>query len=218
MATSYTDVNPDPVASGIVQSFGTGGAFAFQQVVPVRTVAGKKFRYGKWTFADMLNDHHETKMPDNGPANVREHRGLTWLTGTCIAHGLKEQWGDTERKESALMGMEADHEMAIWEDITNELMVGVEREFKAALDAAANADTMAGAEQWDDSGATANILGTFDQAISEMRHNSGLNPNIVIIPEDCWTALVTDSTIQAKLNLGTDRLDPNGGVPLIIRG
>lgn len=221
MAVSYTDVNPDPVASGIVQSFGTGGAFAFSQTVPVRTVPGKKFRYAKWDFGDMVSDHHETIMPDNGPANVREHRGLSWLTGTCIAHGLKEQWGDTERRESALMGMEADHEMAIWEDIVNELQLGVEREFKAALDAATKCDTMTGTEQWDDTSAAnaAKILGTFDQAIEEMRHNSGFNPNVVIIPEDCWSALINDGTIQGLLKYtNPDMLNPTGGVPLIIRG
>jgi hypothetical protein len=167
----------------------------------------------------MVSDHHETIMPDNGPANVREHRGLTWLTGTCIAHGLKEQWGDTEARESAIMGMAADHEMAIWEDLVAEIGLGIEAELKTALEAATNATTCTGTQQWDDSGTGANILGTFDQAIEEMRHSSGLNPNVVIIPEDCWSALINDSTIQDLLKYtNPDMLNFTGGVPLIIRG
>ena len=102
MSVAYTDVNPDPVASGIVQSFGRGGEFVHAQIAPLRTVPGKKFRHGKWTFADMQSAHHETKMPDKGPANVREHRGFTWDSDICVAHGLVEEWGDTDRKESAV--------------------------------------------------------------------------------------------------------------------
>jgi hypothetical protein len=217
MAVSYTDVNPDPVATGIVQSFGVGGPFAYGQVVPERMVAGKKFRYAKWTFADMVSAHHETKMPDNGPANVREHRAITWTTGLCEAHGLKEQWGDPEARESALMGMAADHEMAIWEDLRNEIGLGIEAELKTQLEAASNATTCTTTQQWDDS--SADILGTFRLAIRKMRHNSGLNPNVVIIPEDCWDVLLADTTVQGRLpDDADDRLTMNEGVPLILKG
>jgi hypothetical protein len=193
MATSYTDVNPDPVASRIVQSFGRGGPFAVDQVVPLRPVSGKKFRYAKWTFADMVSAHHESKMPDNGPANKREHRGLTWTTGTCNAYGLLEEWGDTERAESALMGMEEDHIMAILEDIVHEMKIGWEQELKTALDASSNSTTLTGTQQWNN--ASAKILPTFDVAKEAFRHATGVNPTHCIIPEDCWEVFINDSTV-----------------------
>lgn len=218
MPVSYTDVNPDPVASGIVQSFGRGGEFVHNIAAPLRTVPGKKFRYGKWTFADMQSAHHETKMPDNGPANVREHRGFSWSTDTCVAHGLIEQWGDTERAESELMGMGSDHEMAIWADINHELGLGAEAELKTALDAATNYTTMTTTMQWDDS--SADILGTFDAAKIKFRHACGLNPTHVIIPEDCWAALINDATILNLIRYTTGGLisDPNSGLLAPIRG
>lgn len=218
MAVSYTDVNPDPVWSGIVQSFGRGGEFVHNIAAPLRTVPGKEFRYAKWNFADMQSAHHETKMPDNGPANVREHRGLTWATATCVAHGLIEQWGDTERRESALMGMEADHEMAIMQDLSHEIGLGAEAEVKAALDAATKATTCTTTQQWDDS--SADILGTFDLAKTAFRHNCGVNPTHVIIPEDCWTALINDATILNLIRYTTGGLvqDPNSGLMAPIRG
>jgi hypothetical protein len=193
MAVSYTDVNPDPVASGIVQSFGRGGEFVHNVIAPLRTVPGKEFRFAKWDFGDMQSAHHETKMPDDGPANVREHRGLTFDTDFCVAHGLVERWGDTARGESALMNMEADHENAIWDDIRHELGLGAEAEVKTVLDAASNATTLTTTQQWDDS--SADILGTFDLAKKAFRHNCGVNPTHVVIPEDCWTVLINDATI-----------------------
>jgi hypothetical protein len=217
MATSYTDVNPDPVASGIVQSFAHGGEFVYSQVAPIRSVPGKKFRFAKWDFGDMVAAHHETKMPDNGPANVREHRGLTFDTDTCVAHGLVEEWGDTERKESAFMNMEADHENAIWEDIVNELGIGMESELKTALEAASNATTLTTTQQWDDSSAV--ILPTFDLAILGMRHACGLNPNIAIVPEDCFNALINDATVLGLIKYThDDLLNEVGGIPPMIRG
>ena len=218
MAVSYTDVNPDPVASGIIQSFGRGGEFVHAQVAPLRTVSGKKFRHGKWNFADMQSAHHETKMPDKGPANVREHRGFSWDSDICVAHGLVEEWSDTDRKESALMGMEADHEMVIWQDINHELGLGAEAEVKAALDAAANASTMTGTDQWNN--ASAVILSTFDDAKLAFRHQSGVNPTHVIIPEDCWDVLINDSTILGLMKYTTAGIvqDANAGLLGPIRG
>jgi hypothetical protein len=124
---------------------------------------------------------------------VREHRGLTWDTGVCVAHGLVEEWSDDNRKESALMNMEADHENAIWDDIRHELGLGAEAEVKAALDAASNATTLTTTQQWDDS--SADILGTFDLAKAAFVDQSGLNPTHVVIPQTCWTALINDATI-----------------------
>ena len=217
MATSYTDVNPDPVASGIVQSFAHGGEFVYSQAAPVRRVAGKKFRYAKWDFGDMVAAHHETKMPDDGPANVREHRGLEWDTGVCVAHGLVEQFGDTARKEADLVGMGADHEAAIWEDIVNELGAGMESELKTALEAATNQTTLTTTAQWDDSSAV--ILPTFDLAIKGMRHACGLNPNIAIVPEDCFEALINDATVLGLIKYThDDLLNEVGGIPPMIRG
>ena len=218
MATSYTDVNPDPVASGIVQSFGRGGEFIHNVVAPLRTVPGKKFRYGQWDFSDMQSAHHETKMPDKGPANVREHRGFSWSTAICVAHGLIEEWDDTARKESAIMNMEADHEMAIWDDIRHELGLGAEAEIKTALDAATNSDTMTGTEQWNN--ASAVILKTIDAAKLAFRHQSGLNPTHMIIPEDCWDVLINDATILGMQKYTTAGMvqDANAGLLGPIRG
>ena len=218
MSVAFTDVNPDPVASGIVQSFGRGGEFVHNAVAPLRTVPGKKFRYGKWNFADMQSAHHETMMPDEGPANVREHRGFTWATGMCVAHGLIEKWSDTDRKESELMGMGAEHELAIWQDINHELGLGAEAEVKAALDAAANSTTMTTTMQWDDS--SADILGTFDAAKLKFRHQCGLNPTHVIIPEDCWNVLINDATILGltKYTQAGIIQDANAGLFAPIRG
>ena len=218
MSVSYTDVNPDPVASGIVQSFGRGGEFVHNAVAPLRTVPGKKFRFAKWDFADMQSAHHETKMPDKGPANVREHRGLTFDTDICVAHGLVEEWSDDIRKESALMNMEADHEMAIWEDINHELGLGAEAEVKTALDAATNAATMSGTDQWNN--ASAVILSTFDDAILAFRHQSGVNPTHAIIPEDCWNVLINDASILNLMRYTQAGIvkDANAGLLGPIRG
>jgi len=218
MPVAFTDVNPDPDASRIVQSFGRGGEFVHNMVAPLRTVPGKKFRYGKWNFADMQSAHHETKMPDKGPANVREHRGLSWATGLCVAHGLVEEWSDTDRAESELMGMGADHEMAIWQDINHELGLGAEAEVKAALDAASNATTLTTTQQWNDS--SADILGTFDLAKKAFRHNCGVNPTHVIIPEDCWDVFINDATILGleKYTRGGIVQDANAGLFAPVRG
>lgn len=217
MSVHYTDVNPDPVASGIVQSFGTGGPFAFNQVTPIVPVAGKVFRYWKWTFEDMIAAHHDTRMPDTGPANVRVHRRLTTGTAICGAHGLKEQFSDIDRNEARLIGMEEAHVSAIWEDLVREIQLGIELELKAALDAATHASTMTSTKQWNATGATIEL--TFDEAIKGMRHACGHNPTHVLVPEDCWEYLKRDSSVRDAIRYTNPSiLDGRGGIPEQIFG
>lgn len=206
-----TDVRPDPVLSPIATEAGMGGAFIWPQIAPARQVTSSSFKYGAFDFGPKISDDMDTRMPPAGPANVSKSPTITYTEGLVQPHGLKDKFEDYARAESA--------NPAQWEagkvaNLAAKLSREIERAVKAVLDAAANATTLTGANQWNDSGTTPTIEKSIDTAMQAFDLLYGMQATHLVVPRICWDYLKRDATVRDAIKYTSpDILNGRGGLP-----
>lgn len=210
MGIQYNQANPNPALSGIAITYGTGGPFVYDRACPVVQVPAIDYEYATFDKNAKITRAHKTAMPYDGPYNEMVTPGITWTEGKVRANGLKTHEKNSTLSSAVDPGIIREEAIAT---LTAELRLGMEAEFKAALDAATNATTLAGALQWNNASAT--IEKSIDSLKTTYRQQTrGLMLNTLIVPEACWVFLKRDSTIRDALKYTSqDVLNGNGGIP-----
>jgi hypothetical protein len=89
--------------------------------------------------------------------------------------------------------------------------MGIEREFKALLDAASNATTLTGTAQWNN--ASALIEKSIDDAKEAFLLQCGFEATDILVPPACFQIFKRDSTLRAALQYTHgDLLNGRGGM------
>jgi len=206
MPTHYSEQH-DPVSTGIIQEYGTGGGYIYDQIAPTIRVNSQSFQYGTRDFGPEMSQYVDTKMAPSGPANVYNASGYTLTDAVTERHGLKGKIEDNEAFESPNPAADLN---ALLKELMQNLRIGLETELKTDLDAASNATTLTGTSQWNN--ASAVIEKSIDTAKESFVAQCGFEANTLVVPPACWQVFKRDSTLRGdtKYTHG-DILDGNGG-------
>jgi len=207
MPRHWTEKHPDPVDTGIVQEYGTGGGYIYDLVAPTVRVPSQGFQYAYREFGPHIAQDVDTRMAPDGPANRVRSPGVTFLDGVTHRHGLKESIGDNEMEESP---NPAADEASMWEYLMQKLRLGLETELKVGLNAATNQTTLTGALQWNHASAT--IEKSILAAKALFKLQCGFNATHIVVPEDCWDVFIMDPTLRGSTKYTHGNLlDGKGG-------
>jgi hypothetical protein len=155
-------------------------------------------------------------MPPEGPANVATSPTITYTEGIVQSYGLKDKFTDYARAEAANPDQ---WEAAKVASLTAKLSRQIEVAVKAAMDAAANATTCTGTNQWNDTGSTPTIEKSVDVGREAFVKLFGLEPTHFVVPRMLWFYLKRDATVRSAIQYtNPDILGANGGLPPNIWG
>lgn len=201
------DVRPDPVLTRLAVELGQGGAFAADRIAPVATVANDQFKYATWGQEEIKDDVKTTRAPGASAAEVELSK--TYSTGSVEYHSLTSRIPDEIRNNDP---NPASLESRRTRVLTGKLRLGIEKRIAALLAAATKTHTTPN-PKWDATNAT--IRKDILNAKQAFRRNSGMNPNVIVIPPAVSVSVFNDTNILELLKYTQGNLLADGMIPKI---
>ena len=132
----WSEKHPDPIGTGIIQEYGTGGGYIYDEVAPTIRVNSQSFQYATHAFGPEIAQYNSGVMAPNGPMNQVRAPGVSFTDAVTQRYGAKDSLGGHEMRESPNPAADED---SLWRFLMQQRRLAIEGELKTALDAASNA-------------------------------------------------------------------------------
>lgn len=179
-------VLPDPVLTGLAVELGTGGPYAANMIAPVAKVMANDFKYAEFGREEIKDDAKQEVAPGMPASEVTF--GVTYKAASIVERKLKSRIADTVRNNNPSGSIERRRTRVL----TNKLMLGVEKRLAALLRGAPKTRA-APATKWDAAGAK--IRDNMLAAKTVFRKNTGMEPNVAVIPPIVFDVIAADPTL-----------------------
>lgn len=207
MALTISDVAPDAHLTNIAMEYGEGGGFAYEQLMPTRSVSRDYFKYMIWNLRDFLQgSQFDTRRGPGASATEAITPGGSFVTGNVHERSLKALLPD-EIINNAANG--ADYVNGTIRSLMNSLRLEVELEFRDAVLGVSNSTTIT--TKWD-AASGVDIEGDIDAARELFVKLCGFEPNYILIPPAVADVVKRDSSVR-DLQKYTNNLVNQGMLP-----
>ncbi|MFZ5785516.1 MAG: hypothetical protein ACOY3Y_03645 [Acidobacteriota bacterium] len=211
---SRRDTRPDPLLTNIAQEYGTGGGYAYEELVPRRSVANYEFKYAIWDLGKYTSDETETLRAPGDTAKQDTDPSLTYVTGMCKAHAKKQKITDEDR---ATAPNPAALERAKIGRIVMSLRRAKELRFRDLVQDTGSVASTIPSVKWDAaSGVT--IEKNIDAAKEAFLLLCGFEATHILIPPLVAKVVKRDPTIRDLIKYTQDDLLVNGDLPPTVFG
>jgi len=199
-------VLPDPVLTALAVELGTGGPSVADIIAPVATVKNDLFKYARWGRERIKDDIRTERAPGVGANEVKFSK--TFVDASVKDHALKDKIPDNVRNNDPdPAGLDA-HATEV---LVSKLKLGNEIRVAALLTTASKTKA-APSTKWDAvSGAT--IRKDVLAAKEAFRLQSGMLPNVMVVPPSVATVMKNDSAILELLKYTRSNLVEDGAIP-----
>jgi len=210
MGQPLSNVRPDPILTNIAMEYSSGPEFVVNQLVPLRPVAARAYKYATWDTARiLLNQEAETLRAPGVRANLARDPQLTWATGAVKEYALAAAVTDEERGE-AVAGLDLDRVRT--ENITRKLLMARETYFRDLIQDTGTIASAVPGVKWDAAAAVV-IEANVDAAKEAFLLQCGVEPTHIVIPPAVAKVMKRDSTLRALIKWTNDSLLVNGDLP-----
>lgn len=215
MALGIRELRPDPILTAIAQEYGTGGGFAYEQLVPRREVTQREFKYFTWDLDKYLSDHTESLRAPGDSANEDLDPGQTSATGLVVSHAKKQKLTDEVMQAAP---NPAAVERAKIQKMVWSLRRAKELRFRDLVNATGSIGHTSPSVKWDASTGTITIEADVDAAKEEFLKACGFEPTHLLLPPAVAKVVKRDSTVRALRKFTDERLLINGELPPVVWG